>query len=334
MKKGTKVGFIVLAIYSIVVVLHFLLNVDRTSIGTGPLPLRIGYLPVTCHLTCPVTDWINKRIKGAGSDLKPVRFNGFPEMKEAFLADHLDAAFLLAPLSISLIQQGAAAKVVYLGHRDGTAMVVRKDSSIRSVRDLVGKKIAIPSRYSNQFLMIFKGLRDQGLGLKDVKFVEMPPPDMPAALQTRSVDAVTSGEPWMAKSEIDGFGRVLYQAKDIWPGFISCVLVVRERLIRDSPERVQQLVDGIARSGKWLDADLANRMNAAESIGHDYFKQDPEIIRYVLSKPPDRVTYSRLRLARGEFAVIEDLALAAGLLKSRIDFDSYADTRFSDRVPQ
>jgi NitT/TauT family transport system substrate-binding protein len=281
-----------------------------------------------------VTDWINKRIKSAGNDLKPVRFSGFPEMKEAFLSDHLDAAFLLAPLSMSLIQQGAETKVVFLGHRDGTAMVVHKDSEIRSVRDLVGKKIAIPSRYSNQFLMIFKGLKDQGLGLNDVKLVEMPPPDMPAALQTKSVDAITSGEPWMAKSEIEGFGRVLYQAKDIWPGFISCVLVVRERLIRESPERVQQLVDGIARSGKWLDADPENRMNAADNIGRDYYKQDPKLLRHVLSKPPDRVTYSQLRLARSEFAVIENLAFEAGLLKKPIAFEQYADARFSDRVPQ
>jgi NitT/TauT family transport system substrate-binding protein len=42
---------------------------------------RVGFLPVTWHLTCPVTDWIKKNMDGKGL-YEPVRFNGFPELKE------------------------------------------------------------------------------------------------------------------------------------------------------------------------------------------------------------------------------------------------------------
>ncbi len=261
-----------------------------------------------------------------------MRFSGFPELKEAFIAGHNQASFMLAPMAMALRQQGVPIKIVYLGHRDGTALMVHKDSSIFRMEDLRGKTIAVPSRFANQRLMIFKALRDHGMTLDDVKMVEMPPPDMPAALYARAVDAIISGEPFMAQTELDGYGRVLYQAKELWPGFISCVLVVSEQMIREHPEDVQQLVDGIAKSGLWLDADMEHRMKAATVVAKNYYNQDPRLLRFVLSKPPDRVTYTRLALARKDFEEIAKVAQEAGVLTGPIGFDEYADIRFSDRA--
>lgn len=239
---------------------------------------------------------------------------------------------MLAPLAMALRSEGVPVKIVYLGHRDGTAMMVHKDSSIYSLRDLKGKTIAIPNRYSNQYLIIFKGLRDVGLTIKDVNVVEMPPPDMPAALYAKAVDAITSGEPFMAQTQMEDYGRVLYQAKDIWPNFISCVLVIHERVIRENPEWVQNLVDGIARSGKWMEVGMDHRMQVADAVSTGYYNQDPKLLRYVLSTPPDRVKYDNLRLARKEFETIESLAKEAGIFKGSVSFDDYADTRFSEKT--
>src|SRR5713226_3781666 len=79
---------------------------------------RIGFLPVTCHLTCPVTDFINKQIAGE-SIFTPLRFNGWPELKEAYLSGYTPATFILAPMAMALREQGVPIKIVYLGHRDG-----------------------------------------------------------------------------------------------------------------------------------------------------------------------------------------------------------------------
>jgi NitT/TauT family transport system substrate-binding protein len=259
-----------------------------------------------------------------------VRFSGFPEIKESIVSGHLPATFMLAPMAIALRQQGVPIKIVYLGHRDGTAMMVHKDSNIRTIRDLRGKTIAVPNRFSNQYLIIFKGLRDNGMTLKDVNITEMPPADMPAALYSKAVDAITSGEPFMAQTQIEDYGRVLYQAKDLWPNFISCVLVVREDVIRKNPEWVQRMVDGIAKSGKWLEGGMDNRMKAAEAVSRDYYKQNSRLLRYVLSEPPDRVKYTNLVLSRKDFEKIEALALEAGILHGAVSFDDYTDIRFSD----
>lgn len=267
-------------------------------------------------------------MSGAGF-YEPVRFSGFPEIKESLVSGHLPATFMLAPLAMRLRQEGVPIKIVYLGHRDGTALMVSKQSDIYSLRDLKGKTIAVPNRYSNQYLIIFKALGDIGMSIKEVKIVEMPPPDMPAALYSKAVDAITSGEPFMAQTELEGYGRVLYQAKDIWPNFISCVLVVREDTIKAHPEWVQRLVDGIAKSGKWLEGGMDNRMMAAENISRQYYNQKPELLRFVLSHPPDRVTYSNLMLARKDFEEIERLAKQAGILNGSITFEDYADPSFS-----
>ena len=267
-------------------------------------------------------------MSGAGF-YEPVRFSGWPEIKESIVSGHLPATFLLAPLAMKLRQEGVPIKVVYLGHRDGTALMVHKQSDIYSVKDLKGKTIAVPNRYSNQYLIIFKALSDLDMTIKDVKIVEMPPPDMPAALYSKAVDAITSGEPFMGQTELEGYGRVLYQAKEIWPNFISCVLVVREDMIKTHPDEVQRLVDGIARSGKWLEGGMDHRMMAAENVSKYYYNQKPELLRFVLSHPPDRVTYANLMLARKDFEEIERLAKLAGILNSSIKFEDYADPSFS-----
>lgn len=288
---------------------------------------RLGFLPVTCHLTCPVTDYINKQMTGEGL-FQPLRFSGWPELKEAYLSGETKATFILAPMAIALREQGVPIKVVYLGHRDGSAVVVHKDSGIFSMQNLRGKRVAVPNRFSNQRLLIFKALRDAGMTVDDIELIEMPPPDMPAALSVRAVDAISSGEPFMGQAELDGYGRVLWLTKDVWPNFISCVLAVHEDMIRDDREAVQTLVDGIAKSGKWIDQSMENRMNAAKFVAEGYYNQDPRLLEFVLSKPPDRVTYTNLALRKKDFEEIEQLGRDSGILAGTVSFEDYTDTSF------
>jgi NitT/TauT family transport system substrate-binding protein len=266
-------------------------------------------------------------LKGDGG-FEPVRFNGWPELKEAFLSKYTDATFILAPMAMKLREEGIPLKIVYLGHRDGTALMVHKDSGIFRIEDLRGKKVAVPNRYSNQRLLLFKVLRERGMTFKDIELVEMPPPDMAAALYARAVDAISSGEPFMGQTELDGYGRILYLTKDVWPGFISCVLAVRDDVILNDRQKVQALCDGIAKSGVWLDKHMDNRMQAAQFVSKHYYNQDPRLLEFVLSKPPDRVKYTNLNVRRPDFEEIELLGRQAGILDGKAHFLDYADPSF------
>ena len=329
---GKTIAAAAVVILGVLTLLHSALNLKafapRTAEAGGGGGFRVGFLPVTCHLTCPVTDFINKQKNGT-STFQPVRFHGWPELKEAYLSGYTPATFILAPMAIALREQGVPIKIVYLGHREGGDVIVHKDSGIFRTEDLKGKTVAVPGRYANHRLIFYRELKKVGMSLSDVNLVEMPPPDMPAALYSRSVDAITSGEPFPGQAEMDGYGRALYRLKDVWPGFISCVLAVREDVIKNQRPQVQELVDGIARSGKWLDASMDNRMAAAQFVSKGYYNQDPRLLSFVLSKPPDRVKYSQLRPARANFEEIEALAKEAGILQGTAHFDDYVDDSFA-----
>ncbi|SRR5581483_877837 len=326
-------GFLaILAWITIITILHLKLNLHVQWFGAKKAveeeKFRVGFIPVTCHLTCPVTDFINRNMTGESS-FEPVRFNGFPELKEAFLAGYIPATFILAPLAMALREQGVPIKIVYLGHRDGTAMMVNKDSRIYRIEDLKGKTVAVPNRYSNQRLLIYKALKERGMKITDLTMVEMPPPDMPVALRAHAVDAITSGEPFMAQTELDGYGRVLYLTKDVWPNFISCVLAVNENAIKNRRADVQYLVEGIAKSGKWLDQTMDHRMQASQFVAQHYYNQDPRLLTFVLSKPPDRVKYTGLKPLKKDFEEIEALAIETGIMQGTVRFEDYVDTSFA-----
>src|SRR5208283_3751335 len=108
----------------------------------------------------------------------------------------------------------------------------------------------------------------------------------------------------------------------------SCVLAVSEDAIRKDRTRVQRLVDGIARSGKWLDQTMDHRMQAADYAGKQYYHQNPALLRFVLSKPPDRVKYTNLRVRRKDFEEIEKLGVEAGIFEGTAHFDDYTDDSF------
>jgi NitT/TauT family transport system substrate-binding protein len=282
----------------------------------------VGFLPVTCHLTCPVTDYASKT--SARTRFESQRFTDFPTVVETIKSGRLDATFMIAPLAMKLREQGLKVRIAYLGHRDGSTVMVRRDLPARSLADLAGRTFALPSKYSNQNLVLRKLMRDQGVDPASVRFVELPPPDMPGALAVGAIDAYFVGEPHAARAELDGTGRVLYHAKDIWPRFISCVLVVTEKLIEERPATVADLVRGIAESGEWAER---NRLQAAALVA-PYFRQDERLLRYVLTQPTDRVSYRSLTPDDAEMQQIADMGLEAGILERRLDVRGLVDRRF------
>ena len=298
-------------------------NTGAGATSAAPASLEVGFLPVTCHLTCPVTDF-STRTTTTGTHFVSKRFTSWPDVSDSLKSGHLKATFLIAPLAMKIRQQGIPIKIVYLGHRDGSTVMVAKDSPAKSLRDLRGKKFAIPNRASNQYLVIRKLMEEQGVGENEIKFIEMAPPDMPGALAAKAIDAYFVGEPFAAKAEMDGTGRVLYLAKDIWPHFISCVLVVTEDLIKERPEVVRDLVRGTAESGEWAET---HRLEAAK-LAAPYFRQKEKVVRFVLTQPADRVSYRMLEPGDEEMQKIADMAFKMGVLAKPMDVKTLIDREF------
>jgi len=276
-----------------------------------------------------VTDYVSRRTV-SGNIFLPRKFQGFPEIKEALIAGRMQAAFMVAPMAIALRSQGVPIKIVYLGHRYGSAVVVRSDGPVRTVKDLAGKTLAIPSRFSDEHLILVRALAANGLPRAAVRMIEMPPPDVVGALAVDAIDGFSMGEPFPGQAEMGGFGRVLFKAQEYWPDYMSCVVVVREDAIDRRPSAVQELVDGIARSGLWLDQGAANRDYAADFVGRYYYNQPPALLRWVLTRDLTRVVYSPLAPRKADFDLVRDLMVETGLIDRPIQFEEYVDTRFAD----
>jgi NitT/TauT family transport system substrate-binding protein len=176
---------------------------------------------------------------------------------------------------------------------------------------------------------VLKALKENGLRPDEVKLVEMAPPDVAGALAVHAIDAFSMGEPYPSQAEMGGFGRVLFQAREYWPDYMSCVLVVRQDIIDTRPKAVQVLVDGIARSGLWLEEGNPHREYAAEFVGR-YYHQSPELLRWALTNPIDRVTYEPLTPLKPDFELVQELMQQSGVLDHKMPFEEFVDPRFAE----
>ena len=305
------------------------------AFAAGSGPLLVGGLPVTCNLTLPVacvakaaTNLADKS-GGPKFEYEYSKYNGWPEIKESLMTGRIQAAYMLAPLVMDLADKKIPVKIVSLGHRSGAVIMVRTDSQFQRFKDLTGKRIAIPSRFAVDFLFLRKMLALEGMTPKDVQVVEMAPPDMPAALYAKAVDAYCTGEPFGAAAQRAGYARALRMTRDEWRNYICCVLTVREELIKNNRPLVQDLVNHVMGAGQWLDQKQENRNKAVTiAAGRKFFNQDPNIIRFVMENPVDRVTYGDLRMIRAEFEELMQLSIEAGTLKAPVAYEKYMDESF------
>ncbi len=287
--------------------------------------LTVAFLPVTCHLTCPVTDYASKT-STTGTEFDAMRFGEFPSIVEALKSKKLLAGFLTVPLAMKMVEQGAPVRIVCLGHRDGSQITIRKEDPAKTILDMRGKTIAIPSPFSNENFLLNKLMRDNKMSKGDIKTVVLAPPDMNAALSAKAIDGFVVAEPFCGKAEMDGYGRTLYYAKDVWPNYISCCLVVHKDLIDEKPNVVRDLVRGIIASGEWAEK---NRANAATLVSPArYLGQNVKLLNYVLTQQPPRVSFVNLNPTDAELQKIMDMGISLGFLKKKTQMADLIDRQF------
>lgn len=294
------------------------LHGQRAGEGKGA-SLRVGFLPITCHLLCPVT--AHHQGKESRS-FQPVKFSSWPDMIESLRGGRIDMAFILAPVAIALRAQGVPVRITLLGHRGGTALVIRNGEDLAGISDLAGKKIAIPIRYSNQHLALLALLEQNGIGRDDTRILELPPPDMPSAMAAGEIDAYIVGEPYAAMAEREGIGRIACHMKDAFPGFISSVLVTREEILRQRHDEVASLVRRFHKEAAWIET---HREEAAR-IGADAYGLPESLLTHVLTTPPDRVSYAGLVPDPVEIAEIGIAMKNQGLIDKVPDTADLVDT--------
>lgn len=165
-----------------------------------------------------------------------------------------------------------------------TAIIIPKDSTITSVAELKGKKIAFPGKGSQQYPLLVKALADVGLSLSDVELFKTKGSDVPTLLANKSVDAGITWDPHVSNALAAGHSKILIKAEKILPikagHYIGNGVYARDDFIKARPELVQDLISAIVEA---VDFILKNEDKAikmwADQIG---FPED--VIRFAIKE--------------------------------------------------
>ncbi|HXW28275.1 MAG TPA: aliphatic sulfonate ABC transporter substrate-binding protein [Xanthobacteraceae bacterium] len=134
---------------------------------------------------------------------------------------------------------GNPIKSIYVySHPEWTALVVRKDSAIRSVADLKGKSVAV-TRGTDPHIFLVRALNAANLTAKDVRMVLLQHPDGKTALIRGDVDAWAGLDPMMAAAEVEDGARLMYRnpQANSWG-----ILNVRQQFLTEHADAVRRVL--------------------------------------------------------------------------------------------
>jgi NitT/TauT family transport system substrate-binding protein len=189
-------------------------------------------------------------------------------------------------------------------------VLVPKDSPIRSVKDLAGKKIGVNTKRNISSLLIKATLAPSGVTLDDEKnFVEMPFPTMEAALKNKSVDAVQAVEPFVTQLQQSVGARVLV---DLSQGPTADFPIAGYATTADFATKNPKTVAAFQRALSKAQA-MATDHKIVQSILPSYTKITPQVAA-TLSYGAYPTTLSATRLQR-----VADVMQQYGYLTDKID---------------
>jgi len=213
-----------------------------------------------------------------GLPVRWVQFSSGSELNAAVAAGDVHLGLGGSSTTVSAIAQGVPAEVIWIYNiiGDNEALVVREDSDIDRVEDLVGKRAAAPFGATTHYhLLVALGLHDVAPG--GLTIMDLAPSDMLAAWQRGDIDAGFVWEPTLA-AMLDSGGRVLISSREIADeGFLTGDIgIAHTRFASQHPEIVVQY--------------LKNQIEAVEVI-----RNDPEAAAEAIAQEFDLSSEEALR---------------------------------------
>ncbi|MGC4403799.1 sulfonate ABC transporter substrate-binding protein [Methyloversatilis sp. MC4-4] len=219
-------------------------------------PLRIGYQKSASLLTLlKAQGSLEKRLAPLGVEVKWVEFPAGPQLLEGLNIGAVDVGAVgEAP---PIFAQAAGANFIYAGYDpaspEAEAIVVPKDSTIRSVAELKGKRVAL-NKGSNVHYLLVKLLEKHGLKYTDIQVVFLPPADARAAFERGAVDAWAIWDPFLAATEKQIGARVLADGSGVVNNFFY-YLAARD-YAKANGKVLDALFDEINSNAVWLKANI------------------------------------------------------------------------------
>ncbi len=237
----------------------------RIANAAQPLKeLRLDYATYSpASLVLRRFGWLEESFKPEGTAVKWVFSAGSNRALEYLNADSIDIGSSAGLAALLSRANGNPIRAPYIFSRpEWTALVVRKDSPIQSVKELKGKKVAA-TKGTDPYLFLLRSLQVAGLKRSDVEIVALQHADGRTALEQGRVDAWAGLDPLMAASELDAGSRLIYRnvAFNTY-GFLN----VREEFLAQRAAETRRVLAGYERARRWI---LANTTEAARILSEE-----------------------------------------------------------------
>ncbi len=260
---------------------HFALRVSARAAKRDPSDRRWGF--AVCLALCLFPSALVLRAAGGNEELRSVRvgyqkYGSFNVIKAQTVFDRLLEAkgvhveWFLFPAGPQLLEalnagsidlghtgeappifaQAAGVPLVYIGNEPpypaGEAILVPKDSNIRSIADLKGKKIAL-NKGSNVHYLLLKVVERADLKYQDIHPVYLPPADARAAFEGGSVDAWAIWDPYLTAAQAATGARILVDGSDLVAN--REFFLGSKKFVDAHPEVIEVLKEAVDKAAQW-----------------------------------------------------------------------------------
>ncbi len=261
--------------------------------------------------------WLEEEFKADGVPVKWIFSQGSNRSLELLNSGSVDFGSTAGLAAVLSRANGNPVKGVYIFSRpEWATLVVVKDSPIRSVSDLKGKKVAA-TKGTDPYLFLLRSLNKVGLKKTDIEHVHLQHPDGRVALEQKRVDAWAGLDPHTAASELEAGSRLLYRnvAFNTY-GFLN----TSDRFATQYPDAVKKVIRAYERARAWI---IANPGETAKLVAAEAKISLPvaqlQLTRNDFSNPIPGAEHSQALKAAGGLLIEEDL------VKKGTDVDQVID---------
>ncbi|GAA5439318.1 ABC transporter substrate-binding protein [Deinococcus caeni] len=303
------------------------LTLLTTAAAQDAQTVRLGFFPNLTHAPALVgleRGTFQKALSQVGSGkvkLDAREFVSGTTLTEAFAAGQIDIAYVGPGPAINAAGRGMPVQFLAGASEAGAVLVVRKDSSVRSYRDLAGKIVAVPSLGNTQDISLRHILNENSLKPRadggTVTITPVAPADVLAAFAAKRVDATLVPEPWGAALEAQGH-RVIGSEKTVWRDgkYPTTVVIVNAKFAQANPQLVAAFLKAHTDAVAFINKSPVGAQTAvnAQLLKATGTKLDPRVLQRAFART--RFTTSLDLAALTEYA---KLNVEAGYARSAPD---------------
>ncbi|MEZ3500682.1 aliphatic sulfonate ABC transporter substrate-binding protein [Pantoea sp. KPR_PJ] len=217
--------------------------------------LRIGYQKSSTLLTLiKQRGDLDKSLAAQGIRVSWHEFSSGLPLLEALNLNNIDLSADVAD-TVPLFAQAAGANLTYYAREtpspDAQAILVPADSSIKTLQDLKGKKIAVTKAAGSHYLLI-AALNKAGLTFSDISPAWLTPADGRAALENGSVAAWVTWEPYVTSAQVEQHAHVLTSGKGL--ATYQRYYLASTPFARTHPQVLDTVFQALKQESVWLKA--------------------------------------------------------------------------------